>query len=338
MKIHQDIIGRIIKGEATEAEQLAYFEHLENNKEEKEAYIETRNLWVKTSMYDRIDPTEMEKGFNQYWNLINRSGKKVRQLTMTWLQYAAVIAIVITVGGLGGYFLKESISPQLVERIYTGAQKFSAQKGSIAVFELADGSKIWLNSGSELSYYNDPFTNERLADLQGEGYFEVKHDDESPFVVSVGELVIHDLGTTFNIKAYDQDDYIETTLVEGEVMIKDKNKRDLTGLQPLEQAYYDRIKKSLTISKIDPASTLAWKDGKFMFVKIELRKICEELSKWYDVEFVFENSQVGNQQFTIKNVSRSTTIDQLLKMMRISTGLTYTVESTTLGKDKIIIH
>ena len=96
-----------------------------------------------------------------------------------------------------------------------GIQKYTAMKGSVSTIEFADGTKIWLNSGSELTYHEDLKTKQRLAELHGEAFFEVKHRDDFPLLINAGQIVVRDLGTTFNIKAYPEDKTVETSLIEG---------------------------------------------------------------------------------------------------------------------------
>lgn len=165
---------------------------------------------------------------------------------------------------------------------------------------LSDGSRVWLNAGSSITY---PVAflpgKERIVTMTGEAYFEVKHNTQATFKVKVGNEVIEDIGTSFNINAYPGETGIKTTLVEGVVKI---NK---AVLQPGEQY----LNGTITTANIEQA--LAWKNGFFGFDNADIRTVMREIARWYDVEVVFENVP-SHAPFQGK-IARGMPLEQLLK-------------------------
>ncbi|MGJ5642395.1 FecR domain-containing protein [Formosa sp. S-31] len=163
---------------------------------------------------------------------------------------------------------------------------------------LSDGTKVWLNSDTELTY-EVPFTGEaRQVSLKGEAFFEVAPNKDMPFIVSTGEQKVQVLGTKFNVSAYSDKPVIETTLVEGKVSVEDTLSHDALTLAPNEQAILDLKTAGLEKHKVDVYPYTAWKDGRFVFNNVPLETLLEKMSKWYNVEVVFANDSLKHIKFT----------------------------------------
>ncbi|MES2329962.1 MAG: FecR domain-containing protein [Bacteroidota bacterium] len=146
--------------------------------------------------------------------------------------------------------------------------------------ELPDHTEVWLNAETDLKYPTSFKGNERLVDLKGEAFFEVVHNLHQPFKVIAGDQTIEDVGTSFNVKAYAEDNSTATTLVEGIVKINQS-----TTLKPGEQFLNNKVVKANT------DEVLAWKNGSFYLDQRELGAVANELGRWYDVAVVFENEK-----------------------------------------------
>jgi len=215
-------------------------------------------------------------------------------------------------------------------------QKFLATKGSVSIVEFADGTKVWLNSGSRLTYREDHKTKERQAELTGEAYFEVTHREDFPLLVKVGQIVVRDLGTTFNIKAYAEAETIETSLVEGKAEILNEKGNSLVELKPGENAVYSARNGKIKIESTESNVLSAWRDGKFVIRNQRLEDIFIELSRWYDIEFRIENQSLRDYRYT-GNIRKSTTAHQVLKMLKLTTNFNYRIVEKPTEKDVIII-
>jgi ferric-dicitrate binding protein FerR (iron transport regulator) len=186
---------------------------------------------------------------------------------------------------------------------------------------LADGTNIWLNAATSFTY---PSTFQkgkpRVVELSGEGYFEVTHNAQEPFIVHYGdgmEVVV--LGTSFNINTYTDEKATYTTLVKGSLSVQSpQNKKDI--LEPGQQSVFRQGKISILPADIE--ETVAWKEGWFLFNRLELQAIVRQLSRWYNIDFEITGT-IGNKQFS-GIVSKSTNISEVLKIME-NTGVTFTL-------------
>lgn len=178
---------------------------------------------------------------------------------------------------------------------------------------LPDGSRAWLNSGSYLRYPIKFSGKERSIEISGEVYFEVKKMEGIPFKVQAGEQTIEVLGTHFNVMAYTDEASINTTLVEGSVKVT--NGKKSTIIIPGQQS---RLKNGeFEVLSVDIDEVIAWKNGFFVFKNENLKSMMRKISRWYDVEVVYQGNIV-DKSFGGK-ISRSRNISELLKIME-STG------------------
>lgn len=162
--------------------------------------------------------------------------------------------------------------------------------------ELSDGSKVWLNAGSELNYPVNFVGANRQVTLAGEAYFEVSPDKERPFIVNTKHSKIKVFGTAFNVMSYEEDKMQQVTLVEGSVGVDVKGHETL--LQPGQQARVDKHAGQIEVTEVDVALYTSWTGGVLKFKNMPLRDLASRLSRWYNVDFYFANSTVPQMPFT----------------------------------------
>jgi len=177
---------------------------------------------------------------------------------------------------------------------------------------LPDGSKVTLNAGSSLKFPVAFNGKHRRVELKGEGYFEISHNASMPFLVSVGDMEVHDLGTAFNINAYDDEPIIQTTLVEGLAEVKYKDKT--VPLEPGNAAVHSG--NVLEVKKVNVEQVIAWRNGLFQFESADVRQILRQLARWYNVEVVYENGAY-KKQITGKAL-RNSTLSEMLRILELS--------------------
>jgi transmembrane sensor len=178
---------------------------------------------------------------------------------------------------------------------------------------LPDGTNVWLNASSSITYPTAFVGKKRNVSITGEAYFEVTKDKTRPFHVTAGNQTIEVLGTHFNVMAYADESAIRTTLLEGSVKITGGNGAGI--LKPGEQGVVD---KSGSL-KIGPALTdeaVAWKNGCFKFNRVDIKYIMRQLGRWYDVDVVYEG-QVKTDEF-VGTISRSENIVQALHLLELT--------------------
>ena len=150
---------------------------------------------------------------------------------------------------------------------------------------LADGTKVWLNSSSSLRFPIFFSDDNREVELKGEAYFEVSKDFKRKFSVRSGIQTVEVLGTQFNINAYSDEKSIKTTLFEGEIRVIDLKTNDSKLLKPGEQSNVDQ---SIQIKRIDTQAEIAWKEGYFYFKKADIETVMRQLGRWYGVTARYE--------------------------------------------------
>jgi len=190
----------------------------------------------------------------------------------------------------------------------------STPSGSKYQVILPDGSKVWLNASSSLKFPTAFSGKQREVQLTGEGYFEVAIDKEKPFKVKVDQMEIKVLGTHFNIKAYDDEEAIKTTLLEGSVKITKGKNTDF--LIPGQQGVVNKKEDKIAIKEVDMKQVMAWKNGLFQFEGADISTIMREISRWYNVEIVYSDKMPA-RRFEGK-ISRDAQLSEVLRILELS--------------------
>jgi transmembrane sensor len=177
---------------------------------------------------------------------------------------------------------------------------------------LPDGSKVWLNAASSLKYPTSFASNERKVQLTGEAYFEVTKNAQKPFKVSVNNLDVKVLGTHFNIMAYSDEDAIKTTLLEGSVQLTAGGSSSM--LKPDQQGI---VKDShINVIDVDAEKFVAWKNGYFEFNRCSILDIMKQLSRWYDMQVVYEG-KISDDEF-VGRIERTVKLSRVLHILELS--------------------
>lgn len=196
----------------------------------------------------------------------------------------------------GTAILDEGLPPDIASLM-----SIATPKGGTYQITLPDGSKVWLNSDSKLTYPSQFDQDERVVELEGEAYFEVsKTLQKLPFLVKTRDQTVEVLGTQFNISAYRDEPEVRTTLVEGSVKVAlVNNGRGEPNSRPLEPSHATILKpgqqsivnnEKATVNEVDVSAFIGWKDGFFIFNGTELRDAMKQLSRWYDVDIIYEGT------------------------------------------------
>ncbi len=179
---------------------------------------------------------------------------------------------------------------------------------------LSDGTKVWLNAASSLRYPIAFTGKERSVELSGEGYFEVAKNREKPFLVKTDGMEVIVLGTHFNIMAYRDETAIRTTLLEGVINVRHEKQTDL--LKPGKQAILRRDNNNMTVSNANINQAVAWKNGYFYFDKSDIKEIMRQVSRWYDLDIVYE-TQLPDMKFSGK-IERSLPLSGIAHLLESS--------------------
>jgi transmembrane sensor len=176
---------------------------------------------------------------------------------------------------------------------------------------LPDGSKVWLNAASSLKYPAS-FKDKRIVTLKGQAYFEVAPKADQPFVVMVNDLEVQVLGTSFDIMAYQEEAMVNTTLLEGGVMVKHLHTQK--KLLPGQQAVLNTDAGTITVQPADIEKVMGWKNGLFDLEDTDLPTLLRQLSRWYDIEIIDQTAGHTSKHFGGR-VGRDMSLTDVLKIL-----------------------
>lgn len=191
--------------------------------------------------------------------------------------------------------------------------------------QLSDGTRVWLNAGSKLKYPVVFARHVREVEMEGEVYFDVKHNEHSPFVVKVNGVDVRVLGTSFNVSGYQGE--VVTTLISGKVSLtKGENNVEL---HPGEQAILEPGQSDFKVHKVNAQSYGLWKDGVFWFENTRLASILEYLSRWYDVEVFYSNPELKELCFSME-MKRYEDIITVLRKIEYTQKVHFNIKDRTI--------
>ena len=187
---------------------------------------------------------------------------------------------------------------------------------------LPDGTLVTLDASSSITYPVAFGSDERRVEVTGQVFFEVAHNSRNPFRVITKGQTIEDIGTSFNIKAYDNEPWVKVTLAEGKVNVLNASATAI--LTPGQQARVEDGGRDIRVQYVDVAETIAWKDGWFALHHEHLESIMKQAARWYDVDVIYERAPV-NKEFG-GMISRYKDISELLQNLRTAGGMNYRIE------------
>lgn len=200
--------------------------------------------------------------------------------------------------------------------------RVAAPKGVALRVILPDSSLLWLNSGSSISIWASYNQDDRSVQLEGEAYFDIQHDLNKPFYVTAKDVKVKVLGTTFNLSAYQTDEEVKTTLIEGKVDVS-ASQQSLV-LEPGEQAVVSQDASMSLHKNVNMSQVVAWKDGFFRFRDEPIADILRELQKWYPISAV-EIPQGNTDKFT-GSIQRSKKLADILAALEEVSDLSFVIK------------
>ena len=275
---------------------------LENNPEKSSDVLLAREIVSNIRYTDnpRLDQIEYVKLFERILN-----SKRIRQSTniristhrrkYTWLRYAAILMLF----GVGAVLYQQQRFQPAEENVEM-LSKESPEGSKLTTF-LSDGSKVILNAGSKITYPKSFSDTVRWVYLTGEAFFEVKSDTNRPFLVKSNLVNTEVLGTSFNVKAYFEDNEISVAVAEGKVKVRSTSESTLQFehiLTPFQEATLDVKKGEVLKREFLDNKLFAWTNWKLIFEKEPLYKIIQELERWYGVQFEMKDKIVTSETYS----------------------------------------
>ena len=193
---------------------------------------------------------------------------------------------------------------------------------------LSDGTKVWLNAASSITYPTAFTGKERKVSVSGEVYFEVAHRDDNPFIVEKGDVTVKVLGTHFNVNTYQDDHDIKITLLEGAVSVNNKTTSAL--IKPRQQARVADDHKIKVLKDINMEDVMAWKNGLFHFEGTRIESLMQQLARWYDIEVVYSKR---TDELFYAEIPRNTNLSDVLKALELTGKVKFAIDG-----NKVIVN
>lgn len=268
------------------------------------------------SVYNRLHQ-EMDNSTLDYNRIITR--KSVKWKRLAW----AASLLVLIAAGTFVYFLNTGRKEGLQVATSQHAHQFQ-------VLRLPDGTVVTLNQQSRLEYPADFIDKTREVYLYGEAFFEVQHDPSRPFLVHTGNITTRVLGTSFNIKAYGDENDIAVAVSTGKVQVQKKDKTVLGLLTAGDQLIIDRKKENAAIARVDVADIGVWKTPDLYFDNMTVEEAVEVIGRHFNVEIKLENELLGKCRFTARFTGKDASIKQVLDVITILTATGWEREDSTI--------
>lgn len=330
--LHTDTVNDWIIGYLTNSltqEEMQLLQDWLNISEENRKYFsDMQEVWIAAS--DEADGLNFNKE-QAYQLFLEHTGASVKRPEKRkafhirpWMYATAMVIIVFVCATIAFQSGKRVLQNQLT-RITV-----EAPYGSKTKLYLPDGTLVWLNAGSKMSYAQDFGINERALDLSGEAYFEVTKNKEIPFKVHTEELDVKVLGTKFNFRNYKDDLEAKVCLLEGKVALNTLQKE--TVLHPNQQALLDKKTGKLSVSATKAIHSVEWTNDRLYFDEVLLSDIIKELERSYDVKITVADDTLNTIRFYGNFRKREQSIQEIMNVLSSTDKMTYTIN----GKNIVI--
>lgn len=349
------LILKCIEGSASESEMQQVWAWVELNNENKKYYEHLRDIWISASVTKPLADQQLENKWQNFKSKNNfvaeKQGESAEPKTflLRFIRVAAIAIVIFALGVvMGKFYLNDSVPVQSQEFYIV-----EAPRGAKSFVTLADGTKIWLNAGSRISYQRNYNQENRNIFLEGEAYFEVAKNKEIPFYVYSSGIVVKAIGTAFNVKAYPEEGIVETTLVEGSVSIESTGKTGVKGkilMQPNQKASFYKVSKEVVVEEkseelkekeiapipikakiervelkkeVDTELYTSWKDKRWVFEKQRFEDLAVILERIYDIKVIYKDDELKN--YRLSGSLQEENLEQVLQAIQFTIPLDYSI-------------
>ena len=270
------------------------------------------------------DRIEIEDAYRRFVRTVSQTKQRravKRQLHSGWMKYAAAIVIVFLIAANVYQAFMNKSSDETV-----ASTTIEVPTGQRVSLTLADGTRVWLNSGSILSYPAKFDQKNRMVRLDGEGYFEATADRDYPFVVQTAKLDVKVLGTKFNVQAYPDED-IEVSLLEGQLYVQAGRQSAL--MEANELVTWSKVAGLIHYKNKELQHITQWTSGELMFVDERLAGIAKTLERHFGVSIIFDAPELADERFTCRT-QPGATLEQVLNLLKSTKKMNYSIKGKTV--------
>lgn len=302
----EDLLHRYFRGDLDKQERLELLQQIEVDPQKKEQFIEIKNLYALSMLSQEAnDAEENQKSYLRFERKNRRNSISI--ITRRIIGYAAAIILLV---GLTHWGTRMQLQKELPAEMLS----LHVPAGQRLQMTLQDGTSVWLNAKTTMTYPTHFSAKERRVSIDGEALFEVAKNEEKPFIVSSRGVDMKVLGTRFNLYSYPDAEYMRTSLLEGSLKVY-KQKEEAKGifLTPNQEVTIHGDKMS--VHAIDDLSYFQWTEGVYSFNNEPLVHILQKLELYYDVKFLVKEPTIYTWEYTGKFRQRDG-IDGILRIIR----------------------
>ena len=318
----EELLPGYLSGELPDKDRAMIDEWRMESRENEILYQESMKAWEAFPLLH-----EMEQ-FNSFEALKKINTRISNQDTTNWWisiqRIAAILILPLLV--YSGYISIRNASLKKQQKEHMVMQTISSRQGMVTQFDLADGTKVWLNSGSALQFPNSFTGDLREVKLTGEAFFKVTKNEKQPFRVHAKNLNIEVLGTSFNVVSYNDEQQAEVVLVEGKVNLSTETnqvKKEFGTMHPGQRAVYREENQKVEAQDVAVDKYIAWRDGNLLFRDDPMEDVAKRLSRWFNVEIVINDPEIKN--YAYKATFRNENLTQVLNLLKLSAPIDYQI-------------
>lgn len=321
----ETIIQKYLQGKTSEEENQQLHQWMLQSPENKKRLFAEKDIWDTFNFHSNLKKYEITPELEL---LKKRIAPKQETISLKKILQIAAILLVTFGLGWGSRFISFTGEQQTAQ---VTMQEIFVPKGQVNQVFLADGTRIWINSETKLTTPSVFGTSERVVKLSGEAFFEVAKDAKRPFRVEVNGQQIEVLGTSFNVRAYENSNEIETTLETGQIRLHIGSQTTL--LIPGEQSLFNKSEKRLIISKVNPETFSSWKDGRYEFQNEDLLEVFKVVERWYDVEITADETYFNGMHFS-GVIKRNKDARHFLELLNLTVPIRYEMKTDKIRISK----
>ncbi len=329
---YKELTARFLDNRLSEDEITVFTNWINESYENRKLFDQYNELWQLSNIAFNDGHFNTDAGWNSLQKEITKNSTnlnnkfslvKTHQLFI-W-KIASVAAMVVAVLFMGLFYQKNVRS--LKNQIVT----IQSPRGEKSKVILSDGTVVWLNSESQLTWSNDFDSNTRYVTLTGEGYFDVAKDPNRPFIVKTKNADIKVFGTKFNVCAYSDEPFTEATLEEGKIGVYFKGKSEPVAVAPGQRMVFDIISNEITLNQVNTDLYTSWKNNKLRFDNALFEDVVKKLERWYDVRIILDKNLKYSERYTMTIKTES--LREVLNRLKITTPMSFKIE-----EEKVFIY
>ncbi|WP_455628500.1 FecR family protein [Parabacteroides chinchillae] len=317
-----DLLIDCFSNDITDDNRAVLNKWLDESEKHRLYYESMKDIWNASSVADDQFPFDYEKAFILFERRIHSAnGQKIKHSMPLWRKAVAVAAVLIPFILLSYYtILYFNIQSSRDEGLVLS--EITSPNGSKTKLKLADGTVVWLNSGSTVRYNNGFGKDNRQLLLSGEAYLEVERNEKLPFVVKTKEVDVVVLGTVFNVNAYPENEDVKVSLLNGSVSLSKDGSVKPIILKPMETGVYNRMSGQIIIDHQMVANALSWINGRLVFNGETFEEITKILERNFNVKIVIHDENLKKKRFG-GDFRNNKSIEEILEIMSSSGKFKY---------------